>query len=329
MPRFSAAATVAMKKICAVLLVLILLGLFCACDVATDKEKEITAYPVTVANVTVTAAPKKVACLSPSLTEIVFEQGYGDTVILRTEDTSYPEEAAKLPAVGRTGHIDTAAIIEANPDAVLTQQALSLRETEALAAAKIQVIVLPMAKDLEELKTLYETIGLLYRGAIDGKETGAKQYAVLQKRIDAIKQKLDGKTTSYLYIVNPSGLIATGDTFENSVLSIFGENTAADGTGYTADIKEIEAKSPEVIFIAEPYGLPHLTANGSYKNFRAVKEKKVYSVDSTLFGIQSGRLGDLLETLAAQIYPDLFPEEEELSSEATSNVSSASVSSQK
>lgn len=302
------------------------LGILCgltACEIANDAEKEPTPYPVEVANITAEKSPERVACLSPALTELVFAAGYGDRLVARTEDAASPEEAKELPAVGKTGHIDTAALVALEPDTVLTHASLSKKEMDALEAARIQVVVLPMAKSLEELEALYANIGLLFRGGIDGKTFGKKLYQKIADGLAEIRAKLP-EQPRFLYIINPNGTAATGDTFEGSVLSaVFGENAAAEHTGYAADMKEMAAKNPEVIFVAEPYGLPHLEQNSSLKALDAVKNKRVASIEPDLFARQGTSLVEAVDSLAAALYPEQFPPEEEHSSDTGSEASSA------
>lgn len=319
-----------MKKIIAVVLILTFLGALVGCDIRNKKEEEVQPYPVQVANVTVEKQPEKVACLSPSLLEILFEQGYGERVVLRTEDADYPEKAKELPTAGKTGHLDTAAIVAALPDVVLTHDSLSKKEMEALEAAKIQVVVLPMAKSLAELKTLYRNIGLLLLGQKDGAQAGESRFAELEAEINDIKAKLpqEASTCSFLYVINPNGIIATGDSFESSVLSVFGSNAAQAATDYTAEVKTLREKNPTVIFIAEPYGLPHLQSNADYKSFDAVKNGKVYTIDNTLFAMQSGRIVETLRKTAAMLYPEIFEiTDTEASAENSSSAAVSSVSS--
>lgn len=280
-----------------------------ACDVSNDKEKDPTPYPVQVANVTVKQTPKKVASLSPALTELLFEQGYGDQIVVRTDDASYPEEAKSLPSAGTTGHIDMEKLLLAEPDTVLTHEALSKREMDTLEKAGCQVIVLPMAGSLSELQTLYENIGLLFEGGITGKSKGDAIYQKIESALDAIKAKLP-KEVSFLYLIDLKGVGATGDTFESDLLSLFGTNVAAADTDYEIDMKSLAEKNPDIILIAEPYGLPHLQENANTKNLSAVKNKKVYSVDSTLFAVQSTRITEAVRQIAETLYPEQFPEEE-------------------
>ncbi|MDD6236012.1 MAG: ABC transporter substrate-binding protein [Clostridiales bacterium] len=318
-----------MKRIIAAVLTLVLFGSLTACDVQNKKEEEVPAYPVRVANVTVQTQPEKVACLSPSLVEILFEHGYGDKVVIRTDDAGYPEQVKEIPSAGKTGHLDTSAIVAALPDVVLTHDSLSKKDMEALETAKIQVIVLPMAKNLEELKKLYQNIGLLFLGQKGGSQAGADQFAKIESGLNSIKAKLpaEAANSTFLYIINPSGIIATGDTFESSVLSVFGTNAAQDAVGYAVDAKEMQAKDPDFIFVADPYGLPHLQSNAGYKNFSAVKNGKVYTLDNTLFGLQSGRILDLVGKVAVALYPEVFDQSEGESSEQTASEPVASVAS--
>ena len=199
---------------------------------------------------------------------------------------------------------------------------LVLGMVDAFEAAGIKVVVLPMAKSMEELEALYVNLGLLFHGGIDGKSRGEHLYRKVADELAAIRAKLP-EQPSFLYIINPSGTAATGDTLESSVLSqVFGENIAAENTGYAVDMKEMAAKNPEVIFVADPYGLPHLEQDSSLKALDAVKNKRVASVDPGLFARQGTSLVEAVYQLAAALYPEQFPAEEVASSAASSEASS-------
>lgn len=318
-----------MKKILFVFLPLLLVSLvFSGCGGPGKQEDEPTPYPVRVASVTIEKAPQKVVCLSPSLTELTCELGFESRLVGRTDDALYPDEVASLPSVGKTGHIDTAALAALAPDTVVSHESLSKKEMEALDAAGIQVVVLPMVHSLEEWENLYSQLALLYAGQIEADSIAASHYQKITDGLAEIQKKLpsDELQNGFLYVINPtSNIIATGDTFESSVLSaVFGQNAAALGSDYQIEAESLAKLNPSVVFTADPYGQPHLEQSSTYQNLEAVKNEKTASVDSTLFAVQSVRVLEAVKELAASLYPDLF--EEESSSSAISSAGAASES---
>ena len=316
------------KKLSVLLLSFLLIPGLVSCDVSGPKEKVPSAYPVRVANVTIEKAPAKTVCLSPSLTELCFELGFGNRLVGCTEDAAYPDAAAALPSVGKTGHIDTSALIALKPDTIISHESLSKKEMQAFETAGIKTIVLSMAKNMEEMETLYKQLGLLFAGQLEGETIGAKHYKAVTDKLADIKAKLPADTfpNGFLYIINPSGIAATPDTFESSILSaVFGKN-AAEGENYNIKTENLSVKNPSVIFMADPYGLPHLEASKTYQSLAAVKSKKVVSIDSNLFSAQSFRVADAVEYLAKSLYPDLFTEEDTSSQAAVSDTSASSSS---
>ena len=105
----------------------------------------------------------------------------------------------------------------------------------------------------------------------------------------------------------------------DTTLVVFGTNAAEAATGYTADAKEMQAKDPDFIFVADPYGLPHLQSNAAYKDFGAVKNGKVYTIDNTLFALQSSRVLEVIQKIVVALYPDAFDESAGESSEQTAS----------
>lgn len=310
-----------MKRFFALLLTALLLGgSLIGCEKA-GKENDLAPYPVRVASVTITQTPEKVVCFSPSLTELSHALGYGSRLVGKTEDATYPEAVSSLPTVGKTGNIDVKALLALQPDTVLSHQSLSKKEMDILEKAKIKVVVLPMANSLEGVKQLYEQLGLLYAGQLDGKSIAQKEYQKITdglKQIQTILPPEDFKN-GFAYIIHPTnGIVATGDTLESSLLStVFGKNAAESGTDYTIEATVLAEKNPSLILTADPYGLPHLESNKNYKDLAAAKAKKVATINSKLLASQSVRMVEGVKEVAKALYPDLFTEE--TSSEPTSS----------
>ncbi|WP_158589124.1 cobalamin-binding protein [Alginatibacterium sediminis] len=66
------------------------------------------------------AEPLRVITLSPSLTELVYAIGAGDTLVGVIEGSDYPDDALNLPIVGNYHSINIEVILSLKPDLVLT-----------------------------------------------------------------------------------------------------------------------------------------------------------------------------------------------------------------
>ena len=66
----------------------------------TSTEAEPMPYPLSINQTEIKASPEKVVCLSPAVTEIIYEMGYGDTIIGRSSYCDYPENVLGAKDVG-------------------------------------------------------------------------------------------------------------------------------------------------------------------------------------------------------------------------------------
>lgn len=91
----------------------------------------------------VSAPPKRVVSLVPSVTESLFDLGVGGRLIAITDYCVHPvDQVARLPRIGGTKNPDVARIIALQPDLVIANQEENTKaDVEALQAAGIAVWV--------------------------------------------------------------------------------------------------------------------------------------------------------------------------------------------
>lgn len=65
-----------------------------------EEEPENLEYPVSIGDETIPARPEKVVSLSPALTELCFDMGYGDQITGVSDYCDWPESARNLPQLG-------------------------------------------------------------------------------------------------------------------------------------------------------------------------------------------------------------------------------------
>lgn len=95
-------------------------------DGKTKEPKETTDSYTVVDDldeeITFEKAPEKVISLSPSITEVLYALGVGDSLIGVTSFDNYPEEVKEVEAVSDLMNINAEKIISLNPDIVLSPQ---------------------------------------------------------------------------------------------------------------------------------------------------------------------------------------------------------------
>lgn len=277
--------------------------LFSGCEAANELAYPDAPYPAQVENLVITKAPTSVVSLSPNLTDILQELGYGSTLIGRSDECDQPAEVAALPSVGSAAEPDVEKIAELGPNLLLSQNSFSKQDLETLSSAGVQVLCIPAATSFEGLEKIYEDLATVFAGKVDGAKKGQTIYSQVEREINLIVSKLPEKQ-SFFYAVDLTGTAATPDTFDSAVLSLFGDNTAS-GTGYTADLAAAKEKNPQRFFVAKPYVQNHLASSEAYKDFAAVKENRVFSIDPALLQAQSMRTVESVRQIASLLYPDV------------------------
>lgn len=274
-------------------------------------------YPVTVNGVAIEESPKTVVSLSPALTEILFELGYGDRLVGRSEYCDYPDETKAIESVGSTAHPDLEKIISLAPKMVLTQSPMALKDLTELDKKGIAVFILAAPETVEGFSAVYNTLGTIFEGSVDGKAKGDAGYANIAAAIAGVGSV---KAGSFVYITTPQLAVATGDTFESSVLSLFGTNIAASGTDYTFDAAQIAAAQPNYVFIAAPMTADALRADKTLSTLTAVQEGRVIVIDNRYFERPTARITLLLDTIKQAIQPTASTEAEATDNPATTTV---------
>ena len=263
-------------------------------EVTSAPIEEPKPFPIMVNDVVLEKAPEKVVCLSSSLTEILFEMGYGETIVGRGSYCDYPEEIIGVADVGRPSKPDLDAIIALKPDVLFTATSIPIKDRYKLEDNGIKIIYIPCPTSLSEFQRIYSAIGLIFEGVFDGEETGSKVFADLEALISSANIDF-GK---FVYITE--GLtVATGDTFESSFLSRFGTNIGADGKDYGFPKEYLAEFQPDVILLNDIYTVDDLLADEFYSTLDAVANGKVYCISNTYFERPSYRIAELIEILSS------------------------------
>lgn len=266
-------------------------------------------WPVSVGGETIDAKPVAVASLSPALTELLFDMGYGTAVTAVSDYCNWPAQVQNLPKTGSAQQPDIKAIVTAAPDVVVTHTQLSEQDLIALQQANIPVVVLQRARLPENLLDLYVDIARLMEGEEDGPEAGKTFYNLQMGRVEALKARVDaavresGKTTSVSYLRLLDYTVATGDTFEGAMLEAVGFENAAKAYGnwtWPADLTD--KYKPDYIFSDLSITMKMLEQNKNYKNLNATIHDLWGAYDFTAFERQGVRMFDILEDMVDLVY---------------------------
>jgi len=260
--------------------------------------------------VTLSSPPQRIVSLAPNITEILYYLGLGDRVVGVTQYSSYPPEARKKTKVGSYIRVNVEKIIELKPDLVLgTMDGNSSQAIDLLGQARIPVYVV-------NPRTVRETIATIARIAdITGiRNKGARVATILTGRLERIIRKTAGleRPTVFLQINIRPIMTVNRNTIHNDVIRLAGGRnmTAALPITYPRiSREEVLAGKPDVIIISS------MERGGRFEKARrewlkwpsipAVRNKRVYLVDSDLIDRPSPRIIRGLEIMARLIHPEV------------------------
>ncbi|MEX2237729.1 MAG: ABC transporter substrate-binding protein [Dehalococcoidia bacterium] len=281
---------------------------------ATPAESEEgTAFPLDLERsdgetLTIELEPQRIVSLDSSATEILYAIGAGDQVVAADLFSNYPAEAeakARLDAFQPSAE----AILNERPDLVLVfDDATGVVGTLDDLGARVLYLEVP-----DSLDGIYERIDLY--GQITGHEQEAAELVEsMTARVDTVLQTIAevAEGPRVFHELDNTLFTISSDSFLGDLYVLLkAENIAADAADafpqMTAEAV-IEA-DPEVIILAdEEFGedIDTVSARPGWNVISAVQSGRVHGVNPDIASRPGPRIVDLLEQLAALLYPELF-----------------------
>ncbi len=274
---------------------------------ASSVATETPAYPVTIdqggRTVEIAAAPERIAALSATHVEMLFAIGAGDRVVAGDLYTNYPEAAADLPKID-SFDLNVEAVVELDPDLVI----LSFDPggaVDALAAVGIPTLLFPGAASLADAYEQVRTLGRVTGNTEEARSTVADMQQNVLAAVDSAGGSAIG--ASVYHETDPiSFYTPNSNSFIGELYAILGlvniADAAADefGSGFPQLSPEyIIDADPEFIFMAGFGEDPDsLAARPGWDTITAVREGRVFLLDTDLASRWSPRITELLWTIA-------------------------------
>lgn len=276
--------------------------------------------------------PRRVVSLVPSLTESLFDLGFGEVVVGITEYCVYPaEQVSKLPRVGGTKNPRLEEILALAPDLVLANREENPRQiVEALQAANIPVWVTFPTTVRAALDILWLLVGLFHN------RTAASKLETLEIALGWAQNAFsDSRPLRYFCPIwfdetsdgLPWWMTFNHETYTHDLLRIFGgwnifadrqrrypleadlglqdpQDPAGKDTRYPrVGLNELQKANPEIILLpSEPYSFEakHETQiRDLLLDSLAVRHNRIVPVDGSLLTWHGTRLGRALQELPA------------------------------
>lgn len=255
-------------------------------------------------------SPQRVVALAPSITEIIFDLGCENILKGVTNYSDYPEVAKTLPKVGSYVYLDLEKIVSLQPDLCIGIKDGNPKET----VMRLESLGIPVyavdPRSLASIRTAVLDIGSLL-GASEAARRVADQ---MQIRLDQVRRRIRmaAHRPRVFFQIGIAPIVSAGsDTFIHELIEeAGGVNLAAAHKGYPRfSIEEIVASAPDMLIITSMEREQVFeTVRAEWRKWPlipAVKNDRIFLVDSNLFDRPTPRLMNALESLARLIHPEL------------------------
>lgn len=311
-----------LKKVSALLLAMMMVFSLAACG-SSDSAKEEgttaevaqqdgqTVYPYDAVDYLGTTyiiekEPQKVVSVSPSMTELIYALGAQDKLVGRSDYCDYPEEAVSVESVGSMQTPDVEKIISLEPDLVIVTNMVDEQVVSKLTDVDISVLTVA---DVQDLSQIYDMVSMVGAALNKNAEAAALVEEGKETITDVEGKVKDLEAPSVYYVVSYGEYgdsIPGGDTFIHGIITAAGgDNIGKDITGWSINLEEIIEKDPDIIIIPSYYDGAFQEAD-HYKDLTAVKEGRVYVIDTNMIDRQGARTAEAVKTLAEIFHPEAF-----------------------
>jgi iron complex transport system substrate-binding protein len=268
------------------------------------------------------ALPNKIVSLAPSATEIVFALGLDEKVVAVSDYCDYPYNfsawiaAGNMTSIGDFSNPNMEVIASLAPDLIIATGGVQAETVDTLRALNYKVIVLNPSSISGVLKNI-ELVGNA-TGKIDEAKT---LIASLNSRIDAVANTVAGAVSTpkvyyEVYYETTSAWTIGSLSYQNELIEkAGGTNLFGDQQKdyYQYQVEALIARNPDVIVLpASGMGtgslqsLDAVKARPGWDTTNAVKNDRLYQIDSNIIERSGPRVADAIEQLAEFFHPELF-----------------------
>ena len=253
--------------------------------------------------------PRRIIPLAPSLTEILFALGAGDSVVGVIDYADYPPEAVQRVRVGGGLDPDLEVIIALRPDLVLIAADANRWET----LIQLEQLQIPVF-GVKPVGVEGVLVSILKVGEAVGRQPQAEGLiAHMRRRIAAVSKKvsvLARPRVLYVVWIDPL-IVAGGETVIDDLIHLAGGANIVRTAGFPRySLEALVLDPPDVILLGlDRGGLHHgeaLRRLPVWREVRPVREGAVRVIDASLTSRPGPRIVDGVELLARLFHPQAF-----------------------
>jgi len=294
--------------ICLLCIVMLMAPAACAVTITDDDG-------VAVA---IAEPPQRIISLAPSNTEILYALGLEDRVVGVTDYCNYPPNVADKATVGGYSTVNVEKVVALHPDLVVAADGNTGAVIDRLRGLGLCVIFLN-PPDIDGILRDIELVG-----RATGTEAEADAIVTdMRARMDAVQERhaAISYAPSVAHVVWHEPIYVSGaKTFQHEQIRLAGGRNAfghIEEWG-TVTLEQFITANPEIIIVNSGSGMGDGGENAIYdffmqearlKNLDAVKNGRVYIIDSDIIDRGGPRIIDSLELVARDIHPELYDED--------------------
>jgi iron complex transport system substrate-binding protein len=273
---------------------------------ACDAHAQTTIHDDLRRSLRFSTPPRRIVSLAPSITETLFAIGAGNQVVGVTDYCTYPPQARSKQRVGGVVNPNIEVIVGLQPDVIAVSMEGNMRED----FAHLEKLGFPVfVSNPRTLDDIFRSI--VQFGELTGRGPEAHRVAdSLRERARAISSRARGaRRTSLLLFVSLQPMIVVGaGTFMSELIdSAGGLNLAATrlSTYPTYSRETVLEYQPEaLVFTSDIMRSPSelVALYPEWATLAAIKQSRIYSIDSDLISRPGPRAVDGLETLYRMLH---------------------------
>ncbi|SDZ84252.1 iron complex transport system substrate-binding protein [Haloplanus vescus] len=273
---------------------------------AGDCSFPVTRTDATGTAVTLSERPDRIATLSPSAAQTLWEIGARARVVGVSEFAGYLDGTDDLPVVNTaSGGIQSERLVALDPDLVIAPGTISNETVATLRDQGLTVYAMDTPATVEGVADATTRLGRLTGECTGAAETNAWMRANVAAVRDAVA---DDPRPTALYVFS-DGWTVGADTFISDVFTTAGTRNVVAGTvsGYARVSPEVvRERNPEWIVYNSRDGIPDTAA---YRETTAVRENQTVEVDVNYLNQPAPRsIVRATRTVATAVHPTAVDE---------------------
>ena len=253
------------------------------------------------------AAPRRIVSLNPSTTELLFAIGAGGRIVGRTTYDRWPDAALALPDLGGGLRPNVEGVLAVRPDLVVLYASDDNRD----AARRFRAAGVATAAYRVDRIADFRRVTLAL-GALTGDSAAAR---VTVDSVDATVARVRAATAALpkptvFWPLYDQPLLATGGgSFLNELIEVGGGNNVY---GFMREpspritLEDLLRRDPDVVLLS-PESRARYLGDPRWRALRAVREGRLFAVDTSLVFRPGPRLGEAARSVARLLHPGAVP----------------------